>query len=122
MDWRNPKYNQFGTIDIEVNHPRFGWIPFTAEPTDPEQSGRDLHATVLAAGGIAPYVAPTPPTAADISAMDLANLNEALSLPGSIVRALGLVTFQEINKLRAQAGLTQYTMTQFINALKANIR
>lgn len=58
----------------------------------------------------------------DQDAIDIQDLNAQLSRPGSIVRALGLVTFQEINKLRVKAGLTAYTMDQFINALKANLR
>jgi len=60
--------------------------------------------------------------AVELSPYDTATLNAALTEPGSVVRALGLVTFQEINKLRSQAGLAQYTMAQFVAALKANIR
>lgn len=47
---------QNGTIDCEVHHPDFGWIPFTAGADDPEPSGRQVHATIEAnhAGEIAP--------------------------------------------------------------------
>ncbi len=62
----------------------------------------------------------TPPI--DPASMDTTNLNDALTQPGSVVRALGLVTFQEINNLRVLAGQTAYTMPQFVAALKANIR
>jgi hypothetical protein len=58
----------------------------------------------------------------DQDVIDLQELNAALAAPGSLVRALGLVTFQEINKLRVRAGLTAYTMDQFMAALKANLR
>lgn len=58
----------------------------------------------------------------DYSGIDSAALNDALVEPGSVVRALGLVMFQEINKLRVKAGLVAYTMDQFISALKANMR
>lgn len=61
-------------------------------------------------------------SAFDPSSFDTDSLNQALTEPGSVVRALGLVTFQEINKLRVRAGLTAYTMDQFITALKANMR
>ena len=68
MDARNPAYNQNGTIDLEIQHPRFGWIPFTADPNDSEPVGRDLYAKALAGdfGSIAVYVAPPPPTAAEL--------------------------------------------------------
>lgn len=40
MEYRNPQFNHLGTIDVEINHPAFGWIPFTASPDDPEEHGR----------------------------------------------------------------------------------
>lgn len=55
METRNPKYNALGTIDCEIEHPVFGWIPFTASPDDVEETGRDLYVQLLTAGGIAPY-------------------------------------------------------------------
>lgn len=58
----------------------------------------------------------------DYSTIDSTALNAALVEPGSVVRALGLVMFQEINKLRVLAGQLVYTMAQFIAALKANMR
>lgn len=58
----------------------------------------------------------------DLSAIDQATLNAALAQDGSVTRALGIVMFKEINKLRANAGLTQYTMPQFVAALKAEMR
>lgn len=119
MEFRNPVFNEFGTIDCEINHPVYGWIPTTASPTDGPT--KELHEQMIAAGGIAPYVAISMPPL-DLSAIDTATLNAALTEPGSIVRALGLVMFTEINKLRVKAGLGAYTMDQFTSALKANIR
>lgn len=60
MEFRNPVYNSIGTIDVEINHPVYGWIPFTASPDDVEQFGRDIYNEVISAGNIAPYVAPAP--------------------------------------------------------------
>ena len=62
MEIRNAIYNAFGTIDCEINHPTFGWIPFTASPDDDEELGRQIHADILEgeAGEIAPYVASPP--------------------------------------------------------------
>lgn len=58
MDIRNAKYNEHGTIDCEIEHPVHGWIPFTADPDDSEQHGKDIHAALVEAGGIDAYVAP----------------------------------------------------------------
>jgi hypothetical protein len=33
-----------GYIDCEINHPKFGWIPFTARPDDVELHGREIYA------------------------------------------------------------------------------
>lgn len=61
---RNPIYsNADGTaVDVELNHPEFGWIPFTASPDDTEQHGRDIYAAAKLGefGEIAPYVEPEP--------------------------------------------------------------
>ena len=59
MNYRNPVYNRFGTIDCEVDHPEYGWIPFTASPEDVEAHGRDLYNLIVECGNIAEYVPPT---------------------------------------------------------------
>lgn len=56
---RNPSYNADGvTIDLEIKHPVFGWVPFTASPADVEAHGRAIHQAALDGqfGNIAPYV------------------------------------------------------------------
>lgn len=58
----------------------------------------------------------------DWTAADLANLNAAMTQPGSVVRALALVLLQEINTLRTKAGLATYTQAQLVNALQAKMR
>lgn len=55
MEYRNAHYNANGTIDCELNHPRFGWIPFTADENDVEEFGRAMFAAIVAAGDVAPY-------------------------------------------------------------------
>jgi hypothetical protein len=57
-NYKNPAYNANGTIDMELDHPVYGLIPFTASPDDPEEHGRLLFADVQATA--LPYVAPTP--------------------------------------------------------------
>jgi hypothetical protein len=58
----------------------------------------------------------------ELGAIDKATLNAALAAPGSFVRALGLVMFAEINKLRVANGDAAYTLTQFKSSLKAQMR
>lgn len=74
MNARNPQYNSVGTIDLEIEHPSYGWIPFTASPDDAD--GADIYAQAVAGeyGQVAPYVVPPvpeliPPTQAQIDAM-----------------------------------------------------
>lgn len=56
MNFRNAKYNGFGTIDCEIEHPDFGWIPFTADPNDVEPIGAEVFNTAKATA--AAYVEP----------------------------------------------------------------
>jgi hypothetical protein len=61
MQWRNPAYNAAGTINVEINHPVYGWVPFTASPDDIEPLGPAVFDA--AKGMAAPYVAPPAPPA-----------------------------------------------------------
>lgn len=56
MNYRNAKYNVFGTIDCEIEHPVHGWIPFTADPNDVEPLGAEVFDA--AKGSASAYVEP----------------------------------------------------------------
>jgi Arc/MetJ-type ribon-helix-helix transcriptional regulator len=58
MNIRNAKYNENGAIDCEIEHPEFGWIPFTASPDDVEQHGRDIYEALIDAGNVSEYAEP----------------------------------------------------------------
>lgn len=62
MEYRNAVYNAQGGIDMEVNHPVHGWVPFTASALDPEQAGQDFFEELELADDVGPYVVPVPPT------------------------------------------------------------
>ena len=47
IEIRNPKYNTSGTIDCEINHPKYGWIEFTANPKDVEEHGRSIYQYII---------------------------------------------------------------------------
>lgn len=67
MRMRNAKWVDAAhtAVDVEIEHPQFGWIPFSAMPGDP--AGAEVLAAINAgaAGAVAPYVAPVK-TAAQI--------------------------------------------------------
>ena len=60
MKVRNLSRNKSGTIDMEIEHPKFGWIPFTASQNDIEAHGRELYEMADRGefGEVAPYVDP----------------------------------------------------------------
>ena len=60
MEYRNARYTEFGTIDCEINHPVYGWIPFTASPDDVEPHGREMFAEIQSRGNPAPFVPRVP--------------------------------------------------------------
>jgi len=55
LSYTKAAFNAAGTIDMEVEHPVFGTIPFTASPDDPEEHGRLLFADAKATA--TPYAA-----------------------------------------------------------------
>lgn len=71
MNARNPKHNAAGTIDLEIEHPAYGWIPFTASPDD--EAGSAIYAAAIAGeyGPISEHVPPEPvqPTQEQIDAL-----------------------------------------------------
>jgi hypothetical protein len=46
VGFRNPVRLPDGRIDIEIEHPHYGWVPFTASPHDVEAHGRTIFAQV----------------------------------------------------------------------------
>ena len=60
MNIRNPIFTADGRIDCEIEHLIYGWIPFTADPNDIEQHGRDIYAAAMDMRP-AEYVEPTVP-------------------------------------------------------------
>lgn len=66
IELRTPKYNASGMIDVEINHPVYGWIWFTCDPTDVMPYSKDIHDRALAMGPAA-YESPIP-TSDDLKA------------------------------------------------------
>jgi hypothetical protein len=108
------RYDDVGTIVVTTDGRR------TVVPDDMSNRYRRKLAEWEAQGNtIAPYV--EPPIKTD-DENDTETLNVALSRKGNVVRALALVTLQEINKLRVANGDAAYTLAQFKAALKLKMR
>lgn len=73
MNYRNAKYTENGLIDCEIEHPIYGWIPFTCDPDDTGTTVdvADLYEKLVSDPDTAPYVPipPTPPTPEQLSAL-----------------------------------------------------
>lgn len=62
MNYKNAKYNENGTIDCEIEHPDYGWIPTTASLNDSETAELFNRAKSTASE----YIPPPPPTATEL--------------------------------------------------------
>ena len=61
MRYRNAKYIDTTRIDCEIEHPEFGWIPYTLDPADTDMTvnNDELLAAMAEAGDVAAYDSPT---------------------------------------------------------------
>lgn len=61
-NFRNPVYLENGWIDCEIEHERYGWIPFSCDPNDKGAlfDTKELYDAMVASGTVAPYIPPTP--------------------------------------------------------------
>ena len=69
MEYRNPQWSVNNFIDCEINHPKFGWIPFTADPNDTGTffDVAELYDEMKEDSTILPYV-PLPPEPPEVPA------------------------------------------------------
>lgn len=60
INYRNAKWSEDGfAIEVEIEHPDFGWINFAANISDEEEYGKQLYERIVKEGGeIKNYVAP----------------------------------------------------------------
>lgn len=63
MDYRNPVYTVDGRITCEIDHPHYGWIPFTADGNDVEALGVLVFDLITEQGDAAQYVPELPQVA-----------------------------------------------------------
>lgn len=53
LEYRALTANDNGTFNLQIKHPVWGWVEFTASPNDEAQHGRDIYA-MITAGAITP--------------------------------------------------------------------
>ena len=71
MNYKNPQLLENGWIDCEIEHPVYGWIPFTCDPSD---TGAEFDTAALFAE-MQPHAAPyAPPTQEELDAMAAAEV------------------------------------------------
>jgi hypothetical protein len=55
MQYKNARWTRYGGIDCDIEHPAYGWIPFTATKDDVESFGRALFTELEVSGNVAPF-------------------------------------------------------------------
>jgi hypothetical protein len=73
MNYRNAKYIDATRIDCEIEHEKYGWIPYTLDPADVDMTinNDELLAAMSLAGDVAAYVPPTQAELDAIAAQDI---------------------------------------------------
>jgi hypothetical protein len=84
IEIRNPQHASGGSIDCEINHPDFGWIPFTATADDPYGFVPEVWAALQLRTDIAPAPPPPAPTTAEVTAYaeELIELGVTINVAG----------------------------------------
>lgn len=104
MNYRNAKYiNANGWIECEIEHPDYGWIPYTLDPADTDMTinNDDLLAAMASNGDVAAYVPPTQEeldaqAAADVRAeRDMKLSTEVDPIAGNALRWAALTAEQQ---------------------------
>jgi hypothetical protein len=68
MNYRNPIFTGNGWIDCEIEHPQYGWMPFTCDPDDKGAQFDTAALFVEMQPHAAPYVPPPAPTDEEVAA------------------------------------------------------
>lgn len=91
MNIRNATHAADGSITVEYEHPKYGWIPFSARSNDVEKLGRDIHALALA-GVVLPIPAKTADELAATAKAAKNASDEANAKADSKAAAIGAMT------------------------------
>ena len=86
---RSPRDNGKGGIDCEIEHPAYGWIPFTAVADDVEQHARQIYVRALQMRPAA-YVPPPPPTPEKLEAAAQRRADKRMAQVMELAEAMGV--------------------------------
>ena len=67
-------------MDVEINHPQYGWIPYTLDPADTDTTIDNDAVMALIGTDLAAYV---PPTQAELDAAAAAGVSDARDRRGA---------------------------------------
>lgn len=78
MNYRNAQRISGGRIDCEIEHPTYGWIPFTCDPSDigAQFDVVALHAEMASDPSTLPYVPPTQEELDAIAAAEVRSMRD----------------------------------------------
>ena len=65
-------------IDVEINHPDYGWIPYTIDPSDTDTTINNDEVMALISTDFAAYVAPTDAELATAAAAEVRSTRDSL--------------------------------------------
>ena len=65
-------------IDVEINHPDYGWIPYTIDPSDTDTTINNDEVMALIGTDFAAYVAPTDAELATAAAAEVRSTRDSL--------------------------------------------
>ena len=87
-------------MDVEINHPQHGWIPYTLDPADTDMTIDNDAVLALIGDDFAAYVPPTQAeldaaTAASVRADRDARLTEVDAIAGNALRWAGLTSAKQ---------------------------
>tara|TARA_R110000782_G_scaffold86651_1_gene167935 strand:+ start:33 stop:434 length:402 start_codon:yes stop_codon:yes gene_type:complete len=73
MNYRNAHYIDATRIDCEIEHSRYGWIPYTLDPNDTDMSvdNDELLERMTLVGDVAAYIPPTQSELDNIAGVDV---------------------------------------------------
>lgn len=76
MNYRNAKYIDNTRIDCEIEHPVYGWIPYTLDPADTDMTinNDELLQKMQLTNNVEPFI---PPTQAELNAIAASELRHS---------------------------------------------
>lgn len=102
---RNARATATDAIDVEWNHPQYGWIPFTASPDDAYEHGREIHAQALQ-GEVAPYVPPEPTIPQEVTAFQARAALAGAGLLEVVVGYMDSLPVNDVSRLAWEYAVT----------------